>query len=117
KYSLKDFLVNNANLANGLAAVHGVNAYIDAELKEPGTGRAALVKSVCLEVAAQLPYVGEFMDVKDALVEGNFGGLVMTVIGKIAPELMKKYLVYTLAVDIIRTSAKAFGYLCFEPVA
>jgi hypothetical protein len=113
KYSVKDFFLNNMNMANGLAAVHGVEAYLAADEDKRWE---AFASTVAWECFMQLPYIGEMFDVKAAL-EGDVSGLAMTLAGRLFPNLMKRFLLITLIVDTAVVAAKVGGYLIFEPLA
>jgi len=117
KVSVKALLENNMNLANGLTAVHGVKAYIDAEREKPGSGASAMGACVVLEVAAQLPYIGELFDIKDAVWDGRVGGILMNLGARAFPHLAKRLLAITFVCDLVKTSAEWTGWVIFEPLA
>ena len=78
RFHRRSFLRMTAAAASALAAPTIVPRSVLAEKERPGSGKQAFVATLAFEVFQQLPCVGEYYDVRDAAVEGDYRGISLT---------------------------------------
>jgi len=117
KFSVKSFLSNNINLANGYAVVHAMNAYLDAEAANPGSGDSAFRNELAKQLFLQLPWIGGLYDLKLALVDGNLMGITMNLACRYARGIATRYLAIGLAVEVAKVAVRLTGWVVFDQVA